>query len=423
VLRKALYLRRMLASARRTPAQLAFRQRRLLEKLVRSAAMHVPLYRQLFAARGIDARGFRFERDFQRLPVVDKTQLRAAGASARSALRAHAAVRISTSGSSGEPFEFLIDPAYDQWRKAQYLRPYLQLGRRWGDSVLRLTSAPRDARPLFGRLRALRETALSCGAEPGLVEASWQRLAPQILQGYPSSLRALAHHCLERGRRLEPAPRLVFTDSELLLPDTRALLEQQFAAPVLDIFGTFETDNIGFECRHRAGFHITTDSVLLEILRDGVPVPDGEEGEIVVTVLHNRTSPFIRYNLRDLARLAPRPCACGLPFPLLTGLQGRANDLLLLEDGAERSAMHVFRGLRAFTHLLRQYQLRQLAVGRFELLVVPASPCADADLARLRALLAQNLGGGELCVRVVAAIPPGPSGKWRAFVQELSACA
>jgi hypothetical protein len=52
----------------------------------------------------------------------------------------------------------------------------------------------------------------------------------------------LAQHCLDSGQPLAPAPRLVFTDSELLLTDTRALLERAFGTSVNDIFGTFETD-------------------------------------------------------------------------------------------------------------------------------------------------------------------------------------
>lgn len=67
-----------------------------------------------------------------------------------------------------------------------------------------------------------------------------------MLQGYPSALRTLAHYCLESRLKLDPAPRIVFTDSEPLMPDTRALLQQAFGARVIDIFGTYETDDIAW---------------------------------------------------------------------------------------------------------------------------------------------------------------------------------
>lgn len=162
-------------------------------------------------------------------------------------------------------------------------------GRRLGDKVFRLTTRPTQRRPWFSRLGLLCEWQFDCTSDPTLLVEAWQRLAPDVLQGYPASLRSLAHHALETGNRLTPAPRLVFSDSALLPPDTRVLVEQAFGTRVIDVFGTFETDNIAFQCAAGDGYHIATDSVVLEIVRDGTPVPTGEEGEIVTAQLTLQT--------------------------------------------------------------------------------------------------------------------------------------
>jgi phenylacetate-CoA ligase len=215
---------------------------------------------------------------------------------------------------------------------------------------------------------------------------------------------------------LTPAPRLVFTDSELLLPDTRALLERAFGAPTIDIFGTFETDNIAYQCAHRNGYHIATDCVVLEIVRDGKPVPIGEDGEIVATVLMNRTTPFIRYNLRDIGRLSTLPCPCGLPFPLLAVIEGRVNDLVVLPDGRKCTPQGIFAGMNNLADTVRHYQLRQTAAGIFEFLIVPSRPLADADLEEILSTMTPTLGNATIKLQLVDVIPPDPSGKRRLFV-------
>jgi len=410
----------MLRNESLSPATLAARQTRQLRALVRHAASRVPFYRDLYAAHGIRAESFHALHDLQSLPIVDKRLLRAAGAAALSIDAPTERVTIKTSGSTGEPFEFQIDRQYDQWRKAQYLRPYLSSGQRLTDKVLRLTAQPAQRTPWYTRLGLLREFQFDCASDPPRLVEAWRQLMPDVLQGYPSSLRSLANHCLASGKPLVPAPRLVYTDSELLLPDTRALLEQAFGTPVIDIFGAFETDNIAYQCAARDGYHIATDCVVLEIIRNGKPVPAGEDGEIVVTVLANRTLPFIRYNLRDVGRLSTQRCACGLPFPLLTVLQGRAADLILLPDGSRFSPLAVSVRIGNLARAIQQYQLRQMEVGRFELLIVPSSRFDDVDVAGILGALRPAFGGAKIDLRLIDMIPPDRSGKRRMFVSQLA---
>jgi phenylacetate-CoA ligase len=417
--RRVAYLAQLLRNETLPFETLAARQARTLCELVRYAAARVPFYRDLYAAHGVDAAAFDGLDDLQRLPIVDKHLLREAGAAALSIDAPRERVMISTSGSSGEPFRFPIDRRYDLWRKAQFHRPYLSSGRRLRDRTLRLTSRPTALRPWFSRLGLLREWQFDCATDPARLVEAWQELAPDVLQAYPSSLRSLAHHCLDRGEPLHPAPRLVFADSELLTADTRNLLTQAFGTPPIDIFGTYETDNIAWQCRLRDGYHIATDCVVLEIVRDGKPVPLGEEGEIVVTVLHNRTFPFIRYNLRDIGRFSTRPCACGLPFPLLAGIHGRANDLIVLADGRRRTALDIVGRIGRATDAIRHYQLRQLDVGRFELLIVPSRRFADAEKESIVSVFRSALEHAEVELRLVDVIPQDRSGKRRAFVSEL----
>ena len=409
----------MLRNESRPPAVLAARQLQQLQALVEHAQTRVPFYRDLYAAQGIRPGSFRSMRDLQSLPIVDKQLLRAAGTALMSLDAPSDTVTINTSGTTGEPFEFRIDRSYDQWRKAQYLRPYLSTGRRLRDKVLRLSGRPKLHQPWYFGFGLLRELRLDCAGDPADVLEAWQQFSPDILQSYPSALRALAHYCLEHDRPLRPAPRLVYTDSELLLPDTRALLERAFGISPIDIFGTFETDNIAYQCAERSGYHVTTDSVALEIVANGKPVPIGQEGEIVVTALRNHTTPIIRYNLGDIGRLSPEPCACGRPFPVLSVFTGRSNDLAVLANGRRCTPQGIFARFNNYANIVQRYQLRQSEVGSFEFLFVPAKLFSSSDLERMMSDLRATLGDSRIELRQVDRIASESSGKFRLFVSQL----
>jgi len=421
MLRRALHLSRMLRAERRKPEGLQIDQNEALRKLVRHASLHVPFYRELYARHGVDVDAFRGIEDLSRLPIVDKRSLRAAGEQVLAEDRPPQLVPILTSGSTGEPYQFCIDQHHDQWRKAQYLRPYLSNGRGLHHKVLRLTAFPSSRRPWLSSLGMLREWQLDCAAEPQRILARWRELRPSVLQGYPSSLLAFAHHCLEQGARLDPAPRLVFTDSEMLRPDVRDVLERAFGTAPIDIFGTYETDNIAYQCAERGGYHVALDSVVLEIVRDGQAVAEGEEGELVATVLTNHTHPFIRYRLGDIGRFATTGCRCGRTFPLLEVISGRADDMIEFADGTRRTPLNVLGRLDSFAPLVRHYQLHQLAVDRFELWIVPSPDYTPEVAGQILRALEDPLQHAAITLRVVDAAPRDPSGKLRSFICAMKA--
>jgi phenylacetate-CoA ligase len=417
---KLINLARMLRNERLPVARLAAEQNHLLRGLLRHAVTRVPFYTRHYRDHRASPEDVLDVSDLPRLPIVDKQMLRDAGADAQATGAPSQQVVIRTSGSSGALFEFPIDRDFDCWRKAQYLRPYLTNGRGLTDRVLRLTAFPSVHAPWFTNLGLLRETQLSCAADPAAVVARWREIAPQVLQGYPSSLRALAQHCLERGEPLHPAPRRVFSDSELLTPDTRQLIERAFGASAIDVFGTYETDNVAYQCELGGGYHVALDCVALEVVRDGKPVAPGEAGELVVTVLRNRLTPFIRYNLRDIGAFDAAPCACGRTFPLLRVIAGRSDDQMSLGNGRTCSPLRLLGRMDGTGAAVKEYQVEQTAVGAFTIRVVPAATFDSEVPGRIERLVCEELPGSIVHIAVVPAIARGPGGKFKAFVSSVT---
>src|SRR5690606_31527741 len=93
-----------------------------------------------------------------------------------------------------------------------------------------------------------------------------------------------------------------------------------------------EVGAISAECPAGA-LHVHAEVVHVEIVRDGEPAQDGEEGDILVTSLTNRAMPLVRCRVGDRGTLSHEPCPCGLPHPVLTRVVSRAADLYPAADG------------------------------------------------------------------------------------------
>ncbi|GAB7023680.1 phenylacetate--CoA ligase family protein [Salidesulfovibrio brasiliensis] len=87
----------------------------------------------------------------------------------------------------------------------------------------------------------------------------------------------------------------------------------------------------GLDCQAHDGVHYWADIFILEILDPHTlkPVAPGEVGEMVVTTLSKEASPLIRYRTRDLTRLLPGQCACGVTMPRHDRILGRSDDMFI----------------------------------------------------------------------------------------------
>ncbi|MFH1156275.1 MAG: phenylacetate--CoA ligase [Pseudomonadota bacterium] len=100
---------------------------------------------------------------------------------------------------------------------------------------------------------------------------------------------------------------------------------------IFDIYGLTELygPGTGLDCGCHSGIHFWSDLFIFEII-DPVtlkPVPDGQEGELVITTLKKEASPLIRYRTHDITRIIPGSCQCGLNFPRHDRIKGRSDDM------------------------------------------------------------------------------------------------
>lgn len=139
--------------------------------------------------------------------------------------------------------------------------------------------------------------------------------------GLPSYLLSL----LEKAGGNLPFKKAMVT-AEPLPPTLRAKLEG-YGVAVSESYGTADLGLVAYQCPHREGLHFD-DGVVVEICDpDGRPVPMGEVGEVVVTLL-DRTYPLLRFGTGDLSAMIAEPCPCGRPALRMARWMGRANDVV-----------------------------------------------------------------------------------------------
>jgi phenylacetate-CoA ligase len=101
-------------------------------------------------------------------------------------------------------------------------------------------------------------------------------------------------------------------------------------------------------CDNHDGYHLDTVDFLPEIVDT-----DAEGyGELVYTTLGRRTMPLIRYRSRDVARIDPVACSCGLTAPRMSKLRGRRDELVVASGGNLYPKMfeEILGPIRGLTH-------------------------------------------------------------------------
>ncbi len=171
--------------------------------------------------------------------------------------------------------------------------------------------------------------ALGCTVFPGgtgnteLQLQAMQHLRPDGYCGTPSFLRILLEKADETGVAL-PQLKKALLSGEAFPPSLRDwLLARGVAA--YQAFATADVGVIAFETAAREGL-VVDEGVIVEIVRPGTgdPVPDGEVGELVVTVF-NADYPLVRFGTGDLSAVLPGRCPTGRSNLRIKGWMGRAD--------------------------------------------------------------------------------------------------
>lgn len=300
-----------------------------IQRLIKTDSYYGKIYKEL----GIQ--GIQSQEDFEALPFSSKDDLRNAYPLGIQAVPDEEVVRIhSSSGTTGKP---VIIPYtakdVDDWA-VMFARCYETAG---------ITSKDRiQITPGYGLWTAgigfqtgcekLGAMAIPMG--PGNTDKQLQMmidLKSTVITATSSYALLLAEEINKRGLKSQIHLKKGVIGSERWSEKMRKYIRKELGIELYDIYGLTEIygPGIGINCEKEAGIHYWDDYIYIEIIdpKTGKPVPDGEEGEIVITTLVKEGAPLIRFRTHDISRIIPEKCSCGRSYPRIDIIRGRSDDM------------------------------------------------------------------------------------------------
>ena len=308
-------------------------QLELVDKQIKRILKSGNYYAEVYKKAGIT--GVNSEEDFLKIPFTDKADLRNAYPLGIQAVPDEEVVRIhSSSGTTGKP---VIIPYtrkdVDDWA-TMFARCY---------EIAGITNRDRiQITPGYGLWTAgigfqagcekLGAMAIPMG--PGNTDKQLQMmidLQSTVICATSSYALLLAEEINKRGLKDQIKLKKGVIGSERWSDTKRRIIAESLGIELYDIYGLTEIygPGIGINCPDQVGMHIFDDYLYTEIIdpKTGEVLPDGEEGEIVITTLVKEGAPLIRFRTHDLSHIIPGECSCGRRYPRLDTIKGRSDDM------------------------------------------------------------------------------------------------
>lgn len=324
---------------------------------LRHAYDNVPHYEKAFEAAGVHPNDLRSLDDLSRFPFLVKQDFRAQYPFGLLAVPRQQAVRLhASSGTTGKPTVVAYTRNdIDTWAELM-ARSIFAGGGRPGDLVHIAYGYGLFTGGLGAHYGAER---LGCTVVPmsgGQTEKQVQLildLEPRIIMVTPSYMLAIAEEFARQG--IDPAScslRIGIFGAEPWTNAMRAEIESRMGIDAVDIYGLSEVmgPGVAMECvSTKDGPVLWEDHFYPEIIDPdtGRVLPEGREGELVLTSLTKEALPVIRYRTRDRTRLLP-PTA--RTMRRMDRISGRTDDMLII------------RGVNVFPTQIEELILKQAAL-------------------------------------------------------------
>jgi phenylacetate-CoA ligase len=334
-----------------------------LQRIVRRAHERVPLFRTRCQERQVSPADLRSLEDLARFPFTLKTDLRDTYPFGLFASPMDEIVRLhASSGTTGKPTVVAYTQAdLDVWTQVM-VRSFAACGLHHGDVVQNAYGYG-----LFTGGLGAHYGAEALGATVIPISGGNTDRQIMVLQDFqvtaicctPSYFLHLAERAGELGADLSRLRAGIF-GAEPWSEAMRRRIEADTGVKAFDIYGLSEIigPGVGIECFAQSGLHVFEDHFYPEVVdpASGEPLPDGVEGELVLTTLSKDAMPMIRYRTRDVTSIIPEPCPCGRTIRRIRRIGRRSDDMFIIR-GVNVFPSQVETALLAVEGTLPHYQI------------------------------------------------------------------
>lgn len=308
--------------------------------IVEYARENVPFYREALAEAGLSPGEINGIEDCSRLPFTTKEDFRAEYPDGLFAVEWDAVKRIhASSGTTGKPkIVSYTDRDLGVWRSVM-ARSLAAAGVTEGDIVQNAYGYG-----LFTGGLGFHDGCEELGATVVPVGGGNTARQIELLTDLGSDVLACTpSYCLYLAEEMErrsidphelPLSTVVI-GAEPFTDPMREEIEAALGVTAVDVYGLSEIigPGVSIECAAvQEGLHVWEDHFYPEIVDPdtGEMLPEGEEGELVLTTLTKESLPVLRYRTGDITSLTREPCACGRAHARMDNVTGRTDDLLIV---------------------------------------------------------------------------------------------
>ncbi len=316
-------------------------QLRRLQDLCARIYANVPFYQRRFDEIGITPKDIKSLSDIKYLPFTEKQDLRNNYPYGLFAVPKENIVRLhASSGTTGKATVVgYTQRDIDNWANCM-ARSYASVGLTQKDMLHIAYGYGLFTGGLGAHYGAERLGAVAIPMSGGSTKRQVQLMkdfGATALCCTPSYALYLYEAAKEAGiNPLELPLRIGVFGAEPWTENMRHDLEEKLGIKAYNIYGLSEImgPGVAVECTEgcHGMMHIQEDHFYPEIIDPitGEQLPDGEEGELVITTLTKEGIPLLRYRTRDITSINNIPCACGRTFRRITRLKGRSDDMLII---------------------------------------------------------------------------------------------
>ena len=239
--------------------------------------------------------------------------------------------------------------------------------------------------------------------------------------GYTNSIVLFARYLIKEKvilKNICPGLKICICTSENCTEEDKNIIEKAFGVRAVNEYGTSEVDLIAFETES-GKWLLSNENIYIEVIgEDGKQITEGGEGRILLTALHNKAMPFIRYEIGDKAVIAP-----GKGEIELKRILGGVNDIVILPSGKKSSGVSFYfitRSIMEKIDSLKEFIIRQVALDKFVFDVVSDEEISDSDKKMIQKNLDTYLESGlSFEINRVDKIKRTKAGKMKHFYSEL----
>ena len=389
-----------------------------LKKTLVACYSTIDYYRELFWQRDFDPFNFCDISELSKLPILTKKEILASPQSFFSSAEISRAVKLHTSGTTGNPMTAYT--SHKQWvvEQAAIWRHWWWAGYKFRDRMAIFRSySPKSDEPIYYLDRARNWLYISpYHLDQKSVEDTLsllQKWSPKFLRGYPSSLFLVAKVAISSSIEL-PSIKGILTASEVLSDEHRVTIESAFKAKIFDHYGQAEISAMAHECEEHQGLHFLEDYAHVEFL----DIDDSFEKKLIATNLHNSAMPLLRYDTGDRVVVHKEQCGCGRAFKMVRRISGRADQLLVHKTGYFIPSVNLYTFFSKISEVVR-FQVIQNSQDELEVCV---QLLKDADANSTEKIIKRELEekfGSRIYVHVNTQFLLSGEGKCNPIVQRI----